>query len=799
MPFISTYEFFATCLPGMESLLAAELQELGIRRTRPLGGGVTFYGEAVDVTRVCLWSRLAGRVTVVVDRVNAATAEELYEAVRTLPWEEVVAPGATMAVRATGTNRQLRNTQFIALKVKDAVCDRLVEVRGSRPDVDARRPDASVEVRLREDRATVSLDLSGGSLHRRSYLSANDSQDAPLAVAQAAGLLAALDAAERLGEGWGLLDPACDDGLLVCEAASVAADQAPGLVRSHWGFRGWAPFDEAAWNALIDEADDRFEVGLARLAGDDAARSALADRDGAPAGAPDQNRVRIVGLSASSPSVARARALLKTAGLRSVASIEAAPGEEAAAIEARLVRVVAGHPLLIANVAPVARAADDARAVAEQAACVAASRRAPEGSCFGFVSPTGFAGRFGTSAAQRIDLGRGRTEAVLERFDAPPRQPAVIAVPNPRGGADLTIEVNDAGAAQFAARLRKVARERRKWAQREGIHCYRVYDADLPEYAAAIDIYEGVGKSAGLVYAHVAEYQAPKSVDEAKARARFEDMLAIIPVVLDIRPDHVFSKARLRARGGSQYRDAGSRSYVTHTLEDGLVFELDLGGYLDTGLFLDHRVTREMVGRMAAGKTFLNLFAYTAAATVHAAAAGAVATTTVDLSSTYLEWAERNLEVNGFSAQFVGSDRDRSTGGAGHTAPKGPSARKGMTRRSNNQLIRADVTRWIQEARRAGQHYDVIFADPPTFSNSKAMGKRTWDVQRDHVELLIGISRLLTSGGVAVFSCNLRTFKPDTEALARYGIELEDITARTIPHDFERNPRIHHCYLVKRI
>ena len=343
-----------------------------------------------------------------------------------------------------------------------------------------------------------------------------------------------------------------------------------------------------------------------------------------------------------------------------------------------------------------------------------------------------------------------------------------IAVPDSAGGADHLVEVHDVQAEQFAARLRKVAKERRKWARREGVFCYRVYDADLPDYAVAIDVYEGVEASRGKTFVHVAEYQAPSSVDPMVARRRFEDVLALVPVVLGVRPDHVFSKVREKSKGGEQYRNAGRRSYVAHTSEGGRVFEIDLAGYLDTGIFLDHRDTRLMVGRMAKGARFLNLFAYTGTATVHAAAGGALETTTVDLSQTYLDWACRNMEANGFS-------------GGKHV------------------LERGDVMDWIRDARRSGRVFDLIFVDPPTFSNSKAMGKRTWDVQRDHVELLVGVSRLLAKGGTAVFSCNLRNFKPDVAELERLGVELEDITASTIPHDFERNPKIHKCYLVRRV
>lgn len=790
-------EFFATCPPGAEGLLADELRGLRVRKVRPLAGGVAFYGAPALGLRVCLWSRLAGRVNTVVGRVDARDAEALYAGVRALPWDEEIAAGASIAVRAHGTNDELRNTQFTALKVKDALCDALVEARGARPDVDAHAPDALIEVRLKGARATVSLDLSGRSLSRRSYLDERDGADAPVAVAQAAALLAALGAGEALRAGWGLLDPACDDGILVCEAAGMLVDQAPGLVRDRWGFAGWARADADAWNDMLAEADDRLEAGLVRVLGAERASRAGSE-------APDQRTVTIVGLSASSPAVARARQHLRAAGLRAVASVEAAAGEDAAVVEERLVAAVAriapapaggrdvaraaaaGAPaggegsvdaaaLLVANAAPPARD-DDARAVAEQAACVAASRLAPAGSRFGFAGAGTFAARFGASPAERLAVGAGRTEAAIEVFEAPPREPAVIAVPNPAGGTELSVEVNDAGAAQFASRLRKVARERRRWAARENVRCYRIYDADVPEYACAIDLYEGAAASDGITYAHVAEYAAPKSVDEAVARARFEDVLAVVPAVLGIRPDHVFSKARVRARGGGQYRDAGGRSYVTHTSEDGLLCEIDLGGYLDTGIFLDHRVTRQMVGKMAAGKRFLNLFAYTGVATLHAAAGGAASTTTVDLSQTYLDWAGRNLESNGFAVAGAPGGRGRAV----------------------HELVRADVVRWIQEARRERRQWDLIFVDPPTFSNSKAMGRRTWDVQRDHVELLIGVSRLLARDGVAVFSCNLRTFKPDTEALARAGVQIEDITERTIPHDFERNRRIHRCYLVRR-
>ena len=755
-------EFFASCLPGTEKLLAEELKALRVRRVRPLGGGVAFFGDASCALRVCLWSRLAARVMLVLGRVNAGDAELLHTGVYRLPWESCIAPGASISVQAHGTNEQLRNTKYTAQKVKDGVCDRLRDRRGQRPDVDAQNPDFAIDVRVSGERATISVDLSGESLHRRSYLDDRDGTDAPLACAHAASALAAAGWLKRWQAGDGLFDPVCGEGFVVCEAASVAADLAPGLTRTRWGFFGWLGFDEEAWDQLIAQADDRFEAGLASLVGEGAFDAKAA---------PKLDSVRIVGVSASSPSVARAREYLKRAGLRQVASVEAAHADDAAEVLARVSRVVTQAPdasLLVACAIPVDRDDADARAVSEVAAFMAAAKAAPAGSAFVFAGTQSFAPHFGFEPSFAAKMGRGRIEARLELFDRPPAATCTLMLPDAAGGADHAVEVHDQQASQFAARLRKVVKERRKWARREGVSCYRVYDADLPDYAVAVDIYEGAEASSGKTFVHVAEYQAPASVDPNVARRRFDDVLAIVPVVLGVRPDHVFSKVREKSKGGEQYRNAGRRSYVAYTSEGGRVFEIDLAGYLDTGIFLDHRTTRLMVGEMAAGTRFLNLFAYTGTATVHAAAGGAKETTTVDLSQTYLDWARRNMEANGF---------------------KGP----------RHAFERGDVMDWIRDARRAGRSFDLIFVDPPTFSNSKAMGKRTWDVQRDHVELLVGVSRLLAKGGVAVFSCNLRNFKPDVEELARLGVELEDITARTIPHDFERNPKIHKCYLVRRV
>ena len=348
-----------------------------------------------------------------------------------------------------------------------------------------------------------------------------------------------------------------------------------------------------------------------------------------------------------------------------------------------------------------------------------------------------------------------------------------ISVPDAHGGAEHVVEVNDAKVRQFVDRVRKVAKERRKWAKREHIACYRVYDADIPEYNVAIELFEGKGESEGNRYCVVAEYRAPASIGEDEAVARFEDVLAVVPFALDVPAENVFAKQRRKAKGGGQYTHEQHESHVAFTTEPDYLkqtdylIELDFSGYLDTGLFLDHRVTRQMVGKMARDTRFLNLFSYTGTATLHAAGGGAFSTTTVDMSQTYLDRARRNMQRNGFT-------------GAPH------------------HFVRADVTSWIVQEAATSHRYDLVFCDPPTFSNGKAMGERTWDVQRDHAKLLQAIARVLKPEGTIVFSCNLRGFKIDAAALDAVGLSVQDISDETIPHDFERNPKIHRCFLVKR-
>ncbi|MBW3623402.1 MAG: class I SAM-dependent methyltransferase [Armatimonadetes bacterium] len=306
----------------------------------------------------------------------------------------------------------------------------------------------------------------------------------------------------------------------------------------------------------------------------------------------------------------------------------------------------------------------------------------------------------------------------------------------------------------LANRLRKNQRLLRKWARKNAITCYRLYEKDIPDQPVIVDWYDG----RAVIYVT----RRKKDETEAAHLAWMEEVKQAVMEGLDLPGEQLYFKGRGRRKAGAQYEKLADRHEEFVVTEFGHRFIVNLSDYLDTGLFLDHRNTRRIVGEEAAGKDFLNLFAYTGTFTVYAAKGGARSTTTVDLSATYLDWAERNFELNGLEPQTNGTER-------------------------------ADVLRWLPHAQRKGWKYDLIVCDPPTFSASKRM-QDTFDVQRQHPEIINGCLRLLRSGGTLYFSTNYRGF--DLEEAALLPSSREEITPDTIPPDF-RNKRIHRCWRIQ--
>ncbi|MCK4690498.1 MAG: bifunctional 23S rRNA (guanine(2069)-N(7))-methyltransferase RlmK/23S rRNA (guanine(2445)-N(2))-methyltransferase RlmL [Desulfuromonadales bacterium] len=714
--------FFVTAALGFEPLLAAELIELGASEVKEERAGVSFVGELSIAYKVCLWSRLASRVLLPLAIFPALDTDQLYAEVQKIDWSEHLSVARTFAVDCTTVRSQINHTRYGALRVKDAIVDQFRARSGERPSISVEQPDLRINLHLFKDQGTLSIDLSGDSLHRRGYRI--DGVHAPLKENLAAAILIRGGWPEIAATGGALVDPMCGSGTLPLEAGLMATDTAPGLLRDYFGFFGWQQFNDVLWQRLREEALQRQHAGL--------------ERKLAP----------IVGYDGDSRAVKTAWQHAQNAGLEKIIHFEKRTLREFSA------PVGFAPGLLVANPPYGERLGEESELpplynlLGEQMA----------NKCVGWkaavITSNPQLGRsIGLRAGKINILYNGALKCQLLQFvlDEKNRWQSLAA------GAGRAVKKElSPGAEMFANRLRKNLKKFEKWANRERIDCYRLYDADLPEYAVAVDLYGDE--------VHLQEYRAPKDIDPKKAAQRLQDVQDALPQVLDISSDKIHLKIRQQQKGKQQYEKQARRGILKEVQEGNCKFLVNLTDYLDTGLFLDHRPTRQLIQNMAHGSRFLNLFAYTGSATVHALVGGAMETTTVDMSRTYLEWARKNIALNDF-------DPD------------------------DEELIQADCLVWIDgvQSERAAA-FDLIFLDPPTFSNSKSMDN-SFDIQRDHVGLLRKVAKLLSPGGTLIFSNNLRNFKLDADALPE--LQIESLTDKTIPLDFARHPRIHNCWFVR--
>ncbi len=723
--------FVATVARGLSDLLADELRALGATDVRERGSGVSFAGTLETGYRACLESRLASRILLQIHQGPFTDANGLYDLVRAVDWREHLATGATLACEFTGLHPAVSNSHYGALRVKDAICDQLREVTGERPDIETQRPSVRVHVHASRGQGSVLIDLAGESLSRRGYRIAGG--EAPLRETLAAGILLRAQWPRVAAAGGEFLDPMCGSGTLVIEAAWMAAGIAPGLMRDYFGFQGWQGHDEATWQAVRDAA-------LARAT--QAVPCVIRGTDRNPA------------------AIATARANARRAGVGRDIQFDVA---DLAAVQP-LREAGEGVPpgLLCVNPPYGERIGQGDDAAAAHTAIGDALRDRFESWDAAVLTGEPTLGQLIGIEAHRVHtMFNGPIECRLLRFAGGTRRARRKST-----GVVLDAAAEYAaspGARMFANRIQKNLQHLGKLARRQGASCYRLYDADMPEYALAIDRYAGAGEEEGQQWLFVQEYAPPDTIDPAAAQRRRQEALSVLPEVTGIPLPQIHLRVRRRQKGTSQYERA-QRTGEPHVVgEAGLKFLVNFEEYLDTGLFLDHRDTRKRIREAAAGKRFLNLFCYTASVTVHAAAGGALRTVSVDLSRTYLDWGRRNLDMNGFSGE-------------------------------QHLLVQADCLRWLGEAAAGGASYDLIFLDPPTFSNSARM-EQTLDVQRDHAVLVEGAMRLLAPDGLLVFSNNAQKFELDAGLSERFAVR--DISAATIPFDFQRNAKIHRCFEIR--
>ena len=721
----SLQKLFITCPAGLENLLRVELEALGLKDLRETVTGVLCRGEPKNIYAICLWSRFANRVLLLLAEENSGNAGQIQQLSKSIPWEEHLDSQDSIRVDFNGHSPAIRHSQYGAQLIKDGVVDRFQERGEPRPNVDLAEPDHRINVRLSKRKIYISLDISGESLHKRGYRVGQGL--APIKENLAAALLTRAKWPGFAKAQRPFVDPMCGSATFLIEAVYMAADIAPGLLRDDYGFLRWKQFQKSRWQELQDQAEERKVAGLRALTSE------------------------IVGCEIDPRVAKQAELNIAKAGLSD--KIRVIVGELPSAKQ-HLNEGQTG--LLLCNPPYGMRLGEQEKLPYDYRQLAQLSKTHFPGWTLGILS----------SSAELLSETRMRFDKKYRIFNGPiPCELRLFSIRTDDGSSQTsdgddskrrdrldTVRLSD-GAQMVANRLRKNQAKLAKWADKNSIECYRVYDADLPEYAAAIDVYQH--------RLHIQEYQAPKTIEVHKAESRYKDLVKAAKHVFRVENQDVFLKVRKKNKGVEQYQKQAplEEQDFIRVKEGKATLLINLKSYLDTGLFLDHRPLRNIIEKESAGKRFLNLFSYTSSASVRAILGGASSSTSVDMSNTYVKWSRLNFEANNI-------------------------------RSNKHEIVRADVRTWLKQCRSG---YDLIMLDPPSFSNSKKMDE-SFDVQRDHRSLITRCMELLNSGGTLYFSNNFRKFRLDEVISDQFNVE--DISDATIDQDFRRNTKIHTCFKI---
>jgi len=703
------YSLFVSCPQYVEDLLEEEIMNLGAQNLKKTVAGVYFQSNLTAAYRICYHSRIASRLMLVLAEFEAGNKQELYDYAHSVPWIEHFSPTQTFAVDCTLRQGFINNRNYGALLVKDAVADYFRNLTGRRPSVDNVSPEIRIHLHINKSRISIALDLSGESLHKRGYRISGS--EASLKENVAAAMLLRAGWPELAAGGAGFADPMCGSGTLLIEAAMIAGNIPAGRFRKRFGFLQWKQHQSEMWEMVICDAEKQCRMGrIGPLIGYDKAESAIR----------------------------AARANIKQAGLKDYISIEKCDISQAdhpasPEFENGLIAVNPPYGVRLGNKSELVRLYQK---LGEIMVKNFYSWRAVI-----LTSDKDLSHATGLRAVKTNFLYNGPIKCLLACFELTEEWAYRKYAETPGG-----IKPDEA----LVNRLKKNLKRLGRWARRHGVSCYRLYDADLPEYAVAIDYYDGK-------YLHIQEYVPPATIDKRKARKRLEYVRNAVRELLKVDEKYIFLKQRLRQRGNSQYMRHDFRNTFYIINENDLRFKVNFTDYLDPGIFLLTRNLRMMIRELCPGRRFLNLFAYTGTATVYAAAGTALSTVSVDTNQNYLDWAKENMKLNGLYDK-------------------------------KQQFVRQDCMEWLQKNQAV---FDIILLDPPTFSNAKKK-TRIFELQREHVTLIRLCMQHLSKNGVLVFSNNYKRFKLNMPALSDY--QITDLCESTLPEDFKRKSSMYKCW-----
>lgn len=685
--------------------------------------------------QLCLHSRFASRILLELTQFEAANQEEFYRNAIDFAWEKEIPEDSTLAIDCkihSTRNTMLTNSMFAAQLLKDAVCDRLRKVCGKRPNIDTHFPDIRLSLTIRQTHCSIALDFSGEPLFKRGYR--KKTGEAPLKENLAAAILARAGWEKAAQEGRVFLDPMCGSATFAIEAAFMAAQIAPAIHRKYFGFLRWQNHKSALWKSLQEKAKADFAQRLSKI--------------------PPITAVEI-----NKEAYEAAKENIANAGLNEKINLIHSDIFKLP-FDALFPSLPKSENLPLGFIAvnpPYGERMGDLRQA--QIICrqigIEFPKRFPNWKMALFAGSKELSMATGLRPYKTNPLKNGTIESILACYDFSDIQEEQ----------ESNAKASE-GQAMFINRLKKKQRQLNAWIKNNRISCYRLYDADMPEYAVAIDSYDTQEEGLHIV---IAEYAPPPTVPQQARNRRLNLILEAVPSFFQLSPDKIHLKVRKKQKGTTQYEKSRTQFNFYTVIEEGIQFKVDFDRYLDTGLFLDHRPVRKLIKNILLEKgskkknqplAFLNLFSYTCSASLYAASAKAQ-TVNVDLSKTYLEWGKDNFQLNRLSLK-------------------------------PHRFVQSDIFEFLDTEK---GKYDLIYIDPPTFSNSKKTEK-DFSVELDYFSLLDKAEKLLAPDGEILFSNNFRKFKLDHNKLSAFFIS--EISETTIDPDFLGNKKIHQAWRLKK-
>ena len=719
------FKIFATCPVYLEDLLEEEILQAGGSILKRSPGGHLAECSLEELYSLLLWSRTASRVLLHLQDFECRNQEDVYHASRSCGWDKVMLCSNTIACSCTVSGKATIPPKSASLKSKDGLVDYWRDKTGARPNVQREKPDIAVHVHIHNEEGTLYLDLAGDGLHKRGYRL--DAAKAALRENTASAILSRAGWPRIAGAGGALIDPMCGSGTLLIEAAYMAAGVAPRMHRSEYGFFHWLSHDPDIWESVFDKAEEKWRDGMASLP-------------------------QIVGYDNDRNAIAAALQNIKRAGLEGLIHLEKKELEDF-----RLTEKMKSCPGLLVTNPPYGQRIGEKGMLHSLYRTLGDLARNPDLKDWHMSvisDDEGLLRSIGLKADRKNRIMNGPIKCSLFHYSlfgslsqkTEERTPLVSVRPAP------VAELLSPEAEQFQNRLKKNLKQFKKWKKKEGVSCYRLYDADLPNFNFAVDVYEDK-------WVHMQEYAAPSGIDEERAKKRIKQAVAILSSLLNLSQNAVYIKQRRRQRGKSQY-GSSNRAGDRYLINEGPCrFWVNFSDYLDTGIFLDHRKIRQYIHDHAEGQKVLNLYCYTGTASVMAAAGGASRVDSVDTSATYLTWARDNFLLNKISPD-------------------------------DHRFIKEDVQHWLGVCK---ETFDLIFMDPPTFSNSKSR-QNVMQVQEDHSDMIQKAMKCLNKEGLLIFSNNYKQFEMDPGLVQRYSVTEE--SSWTGSPDFARKGASHRCWFI---